>query len=295
MEFILSLILFASSVIVQEPAIMGSLATIDELASMYDIEKCLVCHEDIHQEWSHSMHSKSIIDPRVIRTWRTFILSGLDTSPAAKRRDLKDVCLPCHAPQTKDASDEMVDKIAGLIITAADDKDKKKTKEAIHELSRLNINCIICHSLKGSPDGKPGKKTIYGPNGSGELPHKEALGYDTVKSSFLPTPEFCAQCHHGCPPGMPSTICPTVYSSYREDYVAGGGTQRCQACHMKGEDRASHRFPGIYEIDFVKSGIDLSVKTLPTTYIFHLENRMVPAVVMNVRVQNTAGHLIPHG
>jgi len=293
MNIILLLDFLATVVVGLGSGPAGSLATIDDLASKYTIEKCITCHKDIHKEWSYSMHSKSVIDSRVIRTWRTFILRGLDASPKAERRDLKDVCLQCHAPQTKDVSDKMIERIAGLIVTAAD--NEKEKKEAISELSKLNINCLICHNVKGSQDNKPMEKTIYGPKGSGELPHKKALGFDTVKSPFMSTPEFCAQCHHGCPQGMPSTICPTVYSSYKEDYVARGGTKRCQDCHMKGEDRASHRFPGIYDTDFVKSGIDLSVEVLPTTYVFHLENRVVPAIVLNVSVKNTAGHIIPHG
>lgn len=295
MKILLSIMLFTTAAIVQEPSLRGSINTIDELASKYAIEKCIECHDDVHEEWSRSWHAKSIVDPRVLRTWRTFILRGLDTSPTAKRRDLKDVCLPCHAPHSKDLPDELIVNIADLIVTAVDDGDEHKRKTAINELSKININCLICHNLKGSPDGKPKEKTIYGPKGAGEEPHKEEIGFETVKSDLIPTPEFCAQCHHGCPPGMPSTICPTVYSSYREDYLAGGGTKRCHDCHMKGEDGVSHRFPGVYEIDNVQKGIKLTVKAQPTTYVYHLANRMVPALALNIQVKNTAGHVIPHG
>jgi hypothetical protein len=231
----------------------------------------------------------------VLRTWRTFIVRGLDTLPKNKRNNLKDACLRCHAPQIKDASDELTAKIADLIVTAVDDENKDKREAAIRELSKISINCLVCHNLKSSPDGKPREKTIYGPRGSGETEHKEELGFETVKSEILTTSEFCAQCHHGCPPDMPSTICPTVYSSYKEDYVAGGGTKRCQDCHMKGEEGVSHRFPGVYEIDNVQKGIELTLKVLPTTYVYHLQNRMVPAILLNVQVKNTAGHVIPHG
>jgi hypothetical protein len=291
---LVSFILLASAV-AQGPDISGKLATIDDLSSKYSIEKCRECHKDIHSEWSHSMHSKSITDSRVIRTWRTFILNGLDASSKAKRTDLRQVCLSCHAPQTKEAPDALIENIAALVITAAEDENKEKRDAALQQLSKLRVNCLICHSVKGSQDNKPMERTIYGPKGSGKKAHKKAMGYDTVQSSFLPTPEFCAQCHHGCPKGMPSTICPTTYSSYKEDYLAGGGTKRCQDCHMQGKDRAGHRFPGIYETDFVKSGIDLSVTALATTYVYHLENRLVPAISLDVAVKNTAGHLIPHG
>jgi hypothetical protein len=295
MEIVLSILLFATSAIVQQPALTGSIETIDDLAIKYNIDICIECHEDVHEEWSRSWHAKSITDPRVIRAWRTFILRGLDISPTAGRKNLKEVCLPCHAPQTKDISDEFATKIADLIVIAEDDKKENKREAAIKELSKLNINCLVCHNLKGSPDGKPGEKTIYGPGGSGETEHREELGFETVKSGIIKTPEFCAQCHHGCPPGMPSNICPTIYTSYQEDYLARGGTKRCQDCHMKGKQGTSHRFPGVYEIDNVQRGINLTVKALPTTYVYHLENRMVPATVLNIQVENNAGHVIPHG
>jgi hypothetical protein len=295
MEIIFSLIFLATVTVVQEPELTGTLGTIDDLASKYAIEKCIECHDDVYEEWSQAWHAKSIIDPRVLRTWRTFILRGLDTLPTDKRHNLRDACLRCHAPQIKDASDELTAKIADLVVISVDDENEEKREAAIGELSKININCLVCHNLKGSPDGKPREKTIYGPRGSGDTPHKEELGFETVKSDILTTPEFCAQCHHGCPPDMPSTICPTVYSSYKEDYLAGGGTKRCQDCHMMGEEGTSHRFPGVYEIDNVQKGIELSVKALPTTYVYHLKNKMLPAVYLNVEVKNIAGHVIPHG
>jgi cytochrome c553 len=295
MNVFVSLVLFTTVMVAQGPVIQGQFSTISDLAQMYNIDECIECHEDTHEEWSQAWHAKSIIDSRVLRTWRTFILRGLDTLPDGGRSNLGDACIRCHAPQIKDASDNLVVKIAELVVTAADDRDANKREAAVKELSKININCLVCHNLKGSPDGNPKEKTIYGPRGSGEAEHREELGFKTVKSDLIPTPEFCAQCHHGCPQGMPSTECPTVYSSYQEDYLAGGGTKLCQDCHMRDEDRVSHRFPGIYEIDNVQKGVGLTVMARPTTYIYHLENRMVPAIALNVQVKNNAGHVMPHG
>ena len=47
--------------------------TIDELVAMYDITPCAECHEDKHDEWKTSTMGNSVIDPRVLRGWRTFI------------------------------------------------------------------------------------------------------------------------------------------------------------------------------------------------------------------------------
>lgn len=483
---VMVLFLIISLAILSGPVYADQTSAIDELAAAYSSESCIECHRETHNGWKKSWHGRSIIDPRVLRTWRTFILSGLDRSEGS-RRDLKDICLPCHAPQTKDASDELITSIAGMIITAVEeidtyeteaeptpsvtkekvpiyetkkeipsswlaneltftkirDKDESepeneffkseedvpedaliespwirdnldeadditfgvlekpaqgfiedkvldeagdtsagssydtvmepvedmvededtafepiddstlsfseddeipiKTEEdlsvevedltativvdegnvkieyspydssvdqkepvfldkgetlgekAIKDLSKLNINCMICHSMKALPGGNPRPKTIYGTSGSGSVEHKEALGAETRVSSFMKTSEFCAQCHHGCPPGMPSSICPTLWTSYKESYIARGGDKTCQDCHMKGADKKNHRFPGIYEEDMVKRGIELTLDAEPTRYVYHLENRIVPAVVMNVKVKNTAGHSIPYG
>jgi len=270
--------------------------TIDELASMVSIEKCAECHEDIHDQWASSLHSKSLTDSRVIRVWRTFILSGLDKK-GMPRTSLKFICLSCHAPQaTIYGSDQLIEQIASLIVTAADDPDQSKRQQAVAELSKLNVNCIICHNLKGAKDGKPQPKTIYGPEDPEDVPHKEEFGFETVKSDFLKTSEYCAQCHHGCPPGMSSKKCPTQYTSYKEHYLAKGGDKTCQQCHMPVEDEMiSHRFPGAEDPEFAKTGIELRLYVSPTQYAYHLENRIVPGLIIDAGVKNKAGHIMPHG
>lgn len=277
------------------PSHANPAATIDELVAPYNSEKCADCHEDIHKDWSDSWHAKSIIDPRVLKTWRTFILSGLDKSKGA-RRDLKDVCLPCHAPVSKNASDELVAQIADMIVTAVDGQDAAKKSAAIKELAKLNINCLTCHNMKASPDGNVKEKTIYGAKKDVDTSgHKEEIGYETEATDFYKTAEFCAQCHHGCPPGMGSDICPTLFTSYKEEYLAHGGKETCQGCHMKGEEYPNHKFPGIFDKDYVKDYIDIKLSATPTRYVYHLENRFVPAVVMNVKLTSNSGHGMPHG
>ncbi|MBI4697748.1 MAG: hypothetical protein HY758_02215 [Nitrospirae bacterium] len=266
-------------------------ATIDELVAPYDSSKCADCHEDIHKEWQGSWHGQSIVDPRVLKTFRTFILSGLDKSQA-KRKDLKDVCLGCHAPQIRDASEELVIKIGEMIVTAVDDKDAAKREAAIKELSKLNINCIACHNQYAVADGNPQPKTIYGPGKAKEPPHKDEFGFDTVKSEYLKSSKFCGKCH-GCE--LPSKECPTLYSSYEEHYMAHGGKETCQGCHMKGEEYANHKFPGIYDKDFVKEAISIDITANTTEYVYHLENKIVPGVVVNVKLSSHSGHGMPHG
>jgi len=293
-KLILPLIAF-SLILIPWVAHSEQARTIDELVAWYDSQRCGGCHYDIHENWSKSWHAKSIVDPRVLRTWRTFILSGLGRSPEARKKDLKDMCLPCHAPMTRDASEELIVHIADLIVTAVDDKDPVKRESAIKELSKINIDCLACHNLKGAPDGNPKPNTIYGPESEASPPHKEAFGFDTVKTGFFRESRFCATCHHGCPPELPSSVCPTLWTSYEEEYLAHGGDKTCQDCHMQGEGGKRHRFPGIYEPDFAGTGIDLKIDVKPTEYVYHLDNKIVPAVVVKVDAKNTSGHGIPHG
>lgn len=299
MRFLCVFILIVSAALVPQMAFSEKAKTIDELVSPIDSQQCEGCHTDFHENWSKSWHSKSITDPRTIRSFRTFILSGVDKLPGVKRTMLRDMCLMCHAPiAASNASDELAEQIAGLIVTAVDDKDASKKEAAIKELSKVNINCLTCHGNKtpgGLGAGQLEANTIYGPGKAANPPHKDAIGFNTIKSPYMTKAEFCAPCHHGCPPGLSSKECPTQWTAYQEQYLAHGGKKTCQECHMTGEGGASHRFPGLYEKDFAKTAIDLKLSATPTRNFDHLNNTSSPAVVMNVQLKNNGPHDLPHG
>jgi hypothetical protein len=289
------LLLFLSLMLIPQAVFSGQANTIDELMAPYNSEQCKECHEDIHENWSKSWHSKSIIDPRTIRSFRTYILSGVDKLPDVKRTILRDMCLMCHAPAAMNASDSLAEQIAGLIVTAVDDKDASKREAAEKELAKININCLTCHGTEnpgGLPAGTFKPNTIFGPGNTEDAPHMDEFGYSTVKAENMKKSEFCMPCHHGCPPGMSSKECPTQWTVYQEHYLAHGGDKTCQQCHMQD---GSHRFPGIYEKDFAKTAIDINLSVEPTRNFNHLENKIVPAVVMNVQLKNKGAHDIPHG
>ena len=299
MRFLFVFMLIVSAALVPQLAFSGQAKTIDELVSPIDSQQCEGCHTDIHENWSKSWHSKSITDPRTIRSFRTFILSGVDKLPGVKRTMLRDMCLMCHAPiAASNASDELAEQIAGLVVTAVDDKDVSKKEAAIKELSKVNINCLTCHGNKtpgGLGAGQQEANTIYGPGKAKNPPHKDAIGFNTINSEYMSKAEFCAPCHHGCPPGMSSKECPTQWTVYEEDYLAHGGKKTCQECHMQGENGASHRFPGLYEKDFAQTAIDIQLSATPTRNFDHLNNTSSPAVVMNVQLKNNSAHDLPHG
>jgi len=275
-----------------QEAIAKKAATIDELVSMYDIKLCAECHADKYEEWKTSSMGNSIADPRVLRGMRTFIRLAIDKEEALERRDLS-ICLNCHIPQIKDATTELVIHIGDLVLTAVEDADGAKRDAAIKELSKLNLNCLGCHNLKGAGfSSQPQEKTIYGPKDLEFSPHA-GFGFRTVQSKLFTTSEFCAQCHH-CPPDVPWKQCPTLYTSYVDDFIKKGRSETCQDCHMDGK-KLSHKFLGPNNLDFLKSSVSLTVNARPTRYIDIFENKKMPAVVLQVTLENHAGHVIPHG
>ncbi|RJQ43812.1 MAG: hypothetical protein C4538_11345 [Nitrospiraceae bacterium] len=268
-------------------------STIDELAEMYSIKHCAECHKDKYEEWKTSSMGNSLADPRVLKGMRTFIRLAIDREEELERKALT-ICLNCHIPQIKDATPELVLHIGDLILTAVEDKDEAKREAAKKDLSKLNLNCLGCHNLKGTGfHSTPEEKVIYGPRDIEDSPH-EGFGYKTVKSELFTVSEFCAQCHH-CPPSVPWNECPTIFTSYVDEFVIKNGrNETCQDCHMEGK-KLSHKFLGPNNLDFLKSSVSLTVNARPTRYIDIYENEKMPAVILQVTLKNHAGHEIPHG
>jgi len=292
MKFVsLGILLFASTLFLQ-PAVAKQAETIDELAQMYSIDKCAACHEEKYNEWKTSSMGNSVIDPRVLRGWRTFIRLSLDEEASLSRKDLR-ICLNCHVPQIKDGSDSLVEHIAELVLTAVEDESQTQRDAAIKELSKLNLNCLGCHNLRGTGfDAKPAENTIYVPDRINGAAHK-AVGYETVQNDLFTKSDFCAQCHH-CPPSVPWDKCPTLYTTYIDDFVGHGRKEICQDCHMPGEER-SHKFLGPSNPEFLRSSVTLSLDAQSSRYIDTYKNRKQHAVVIEVSLANNAGHSIPHG
>jgi len=298
------LLLFLAVFFVPRDILAKKASTIDELAGMYDISLCADCHEDKYEEWKTSEMGNSVIDPRVLRGWRAFIRLELDQEPTMSRKDLT-ICLNCHVPQIKDATEELVVHIADLVITAVEDKDGGKREAAKNELSKLNLNCLGCHNLRAKGlDGKTEAGTIYVPRNADNPAHEEA-GFRTVKSELLQKSDFCAQCHH-CPPSVPWEQCPTLYTSYIEDFIQKGGKATCQDCHMKEiseqaqkhEDKSphwSHKFYGPRNREFLNSSVTINARVRQSKYLDIYAGSFKPAVVVEIALQSHAGHVMPHG
>jgi hypothetical protein len=280
---------FATLLIVLPAGAQAEYKTIDDLAKAYSDASCAGCHAKVHAEWASSYHAQSIVHS--LGGIRNFITTGLGQEwkqPVSKAHLMR--CMSCHAPMLKDATEDLAKKVAGLIVTAVDDKSDDKKAAAKAELAKLNVNCVICHntmvSVEKNLSGGPQPGVYYSPAGKKSPAHK------TEQSPALATAAFCGQCHGiHTPPDGDTINCNTLYGSYQDAYRGNGGSETCQDCHMKAKDRG-HRFPGAYEAGIVRDGIGLDFQAAGIR--LH-PGKWIPTAVVNIGLINKAGHRIPDG
>lgn len=263
--------------------------TLDDLANAYSDESCKACHAKIYEEWQSSYHSHSVLSSLGIT--REFIVNGLGkewNKPVNKENLMR--CMACHAPQLKDASESLVKEVAELIVVAAEGKDDVKKRDAEKLLSKLNVNCVICHNMKVAIEknlkGEPKPGVYYGISG------RPSPAHGTEKSTAIQSSLFCGQCHMlYTPPDGEIIFCTSLYESYHDAYRGRGGAETCQDCHMKAKNRG-HKILGRHDADMVRDGIGLDVEAVG---VKTLPGKWIPTVVVNVSLINHAGHRIPDG
>lgn len=268
--------------------------TVDELATMYDVSSCKGCHSQIYDEWSKSIHARSLVgtgstmgamkglvDPGLMKT---FAKSGV--------KEIKDIkvehfmeCFKCHLPQIKDATDAVAQQLAKALV----DGDKAT-------LEKVNINCLVCHNLKAIvhkwQDGEPEKGVVYG---SKDGSHADKVYKAMKKGVIMKEAVMCGQCH-GLGPNFefpqPSQ-CATLYGSYLHAYTPAGGTETCQDCHMKKSGKG-HTMPAYRDPDMVKMAVDVDVEAKGYKFL-PKPGELIPMATVMVKMTNHAGHRIPDG
>ncbi len=274
------LLLFASVSMAKEAN------TIDELLQMFDETKCKDCHPDQYNQWKESFHSKSVVSS--LKGINNFFAIGV---PKEWQRKITKVevlkCFDCHAPVVNYASEKLAKEIAEMVIKAWTNKDEKAKKE----LAKLNVGCLACHNIKATSPargllGEPEKDAIYTPNLVISPVHK-TIPVNTMNKSL-----FCAQCHgrYVAPDGE-QIMCNTLSGSYYNAYVSQGGSETCQDCHMRKNNRG-HRFPGGHDLEIVKEGIGFNAEI---TGVRHTVGKWIPRAIVRVALENRAGHRIPDG
>jgi cytochrome c553 len=270
--------------------------TIDELAERYDVSACLECHEDQHDEWQQSAHSRSMVGSgsgRTRATFKTLITRGLMTWPHSgvqKPEDVKIehlmVCARCHLPQLSEATDD----VAREIVQAVYAKDNET-------LSKLSINCLVCHQRNAIIHkwkfGFPGRDEVYGSfNGEHEDEDHPVLKENPVMGQSI----LCGQCH-GLGPGFhleEPTQCATGYGSYLWAYIPEGGTQTCQDCHMR-RSQKGHAMPSYRDPDMQAAAVDMQVDIHAYHWRKNKTDGVIPLASVNVELTNRTGHGIPDG
>ncbi|MBE0595699.1 MAG: cytochrome C [Desulfuromonadales bacterium] len=280
--------------------------SIAELVAMYDSSSCIECHQEAHEQWERSVHSRSIYGTgRTAATFRTAIVNGLLEWPFSGVQDPKDVkvehlmgCAKCHLPQLADATDAVAKEIIASIYSwqnALRNDDTATFEKEQAKLKGLNINCLVCHNRNAIThkwtDGYPQAGVVYG-SMDGEHPSDKFP--KMAKSPIMSESILCGQCH-GLGPNLEldnPTQCATAYGSYLWSYRAEGGQESCQECHMRksglGHDMQSYRSEAMN-----KAALDFEAKAMGVYWRDRTEVK--PYVSLEVAMTNRAGHVIPDG
>jgi hypothetical protein len=291
---------------VRTPAGPAKAATIAELVARYDSSSCIECHQEAHEQWARSVHSRSIFGTgRTAATFMTAIKNGLMNWPASGVKSPKDVkvdhlmgCAKCHLPQLADATDAVAQEIVATIQewqAAVEEDDATRIERARKTLTSLNINCLVCHNRNAVihkwTDGFPQKDTVYG---SLEGEHADPKLPKMAKSLSLPESIFCGQCHGQGPNfELPNpTQCATGYGSYLFAYIPEGGNKTCQQCHMR-ESGLGHDMQSYRSEVMAKKAVDMHVEAQG---VFWRDNRELrPKATVRVELRNNTGHGLPDG
>jgi mono/diheme cytochrome c family protein len=237
-------ILLITVCILSFPPLSGADQTIYDLVLLDDAVKCKACHKRKAVQWPESAHSGSVSDTRTLQALKNFIASGQNDSYLTAGEKLRENCLSCHAPQVKNASDKLLEEISGLIVTAVDHEDSPEGKSARQELSKISIDCIVCHMTSGMPEGEVEPKIIYGPGwDEDEESHKRDHGFGTVGSQYLMSSKMCTGCHHAWPPETSFTVT-SLHKNYEQHLnEADSSNKTCQSCHMMDGKMIIHNMP----------------------------------------------------
>jgi nitrate/TMAO reductase-like tetraheme cytochrome c subunit len=284
----------------------GKANTIAELVAMYDSSSCVECHQEVHDDWAQSVHARSIFGTgRTAATFRTTVINGLQEWAFSGVTDPADVevehlmgCAKCHLPQLADANDAVAKELIASIYTwldAARAGNLEVREREEERLKSLNINCLVCHNRNAIThkwtDGYPQDGVVYG-HSNGEHPSDT---FPTMKQSMIMGESIlCGQCH-GLGPNLEldnPTQCATLYGSYLWSYVAEGGRETCQECHMRNSG-LGHNMQSYRDHDFTRKAIDFKVET--SGFYWRDTSNIRPYVAVDIAMTNKAGHVIPDG
>ena len=253
-------------------SILFSLIFLSFLNAKYlDNHSCSECHEKIYEEYQTSAHSKSYFNDELHR--------AIADKVSSKKYD----CATCHMPM----ADNLKELIEGK---ARPNKDNKTHTDA--------ISCYFCHTIayvknahkhninikaKQAKDFKP---TLYG-----RLKNSDENDKHSSSKSPVYAKKVCMGCHSHKLNDNNVTIFRAMSS--KQDSL------KCIECHMPelegGAEKidkrtrgqhASHKFLGIHDKEFRKTGVDINISTTANSIEVKLTNKMGhPLIVQPARVK----------
>ncbi len=171
-----------------------------------DPESCAICHADIYDAWSGSLHAHA---------WTNDLFQVEYVLAHQETDGLTDAfCAGCHTP-------------IGVAVGQVPPYDGSK----LDEISIRGVSCDYCHTVSAVKETKnamtlkdPGS-VKRGPRGDGNSPMHDVMFSDVHKSS-----ELCGACHNVNHP-INDLPLETTYTEWEASpYAAEGIT--CQNCHM---------------------------------------------------------------
>jgi len=240
-------------------------------AKYLDNHSCNECHEKIYEEFQSSMHAKGYFNDTLHRK----IADKVDGKTYG--------CARCHMPM----ADNLKDLISGK---ARPDKSNKTHSDA--------VSCYFCHTIayvktahKFNINTKARQAKNYKPTLYGRLHNPD----DSDKHSSASNPIYAKKVCMGCHSHKLNDNNVTIFRAMEKKQDSIG----CIKCHMpeieggaeKMDKRArghhaSHKFLGIHDPEFRKTGVDINLSIQPKTLKVTLTNKMEhPLIIQPARAK----------
>jgi hypothetical protein len=236
-----------------------------------DNHSCNECHEKIYEEFQSSYHAKS------------YFTDTLHRKIADKVSTKKYECAVCHMPM----ADNLKDLVSGK---ARPDPSNKTHTDA--------ISCYFCHTIayvkkahKFNINTKAKQAENYKPTLYGRLNNPD----DSDKHASVNNPIYGQKVCMGCHSHKLNDNNVTIFRAMDEKQNSLG----CIKCHMpevsggaeKMDKRArgqhaSHKFLGIHDAAFRKTGVDINLSVEGDRLLVSLTNKMEhPLIIQPARVK----------
>jgi len=236
-----------------------------------DNHSCNECHEEIYEEYQTSSHASS------------YFTNTLHRQIADKVSKEKYSCATCHMPMANNLK-------ALLSGEARPDKNNKTHTDG--------VSCFFCHTIayvktahKFNVNTKARQAKGYKPTLYGRLNNPD----DSDKHSSASNPVYAKKVCTGCHSHKLNDNNTTIFRAMdkKQDSLS------CINCHMpelsggaeKMDKRArgqhaSHKFLGIHDVEFRKTGMDINISTKALKLTVTLKNKMThPLIVQPARAK----------